>query len=76
MKIYLVLFCLCVPLIGPNKEELAKLKLEANEFFMYFSKALEKQDSAEAVMHVASNFVKVLKRDTDSGEGLNCLQLR
>jgi len=50
------LFCLCAPLMGADKGGLGKLKLEAKEFFESFSKALEKQDAGEAVIHVAPKY--------------------
>ena len=51
-----VLFCLCAPLKAADKGDLGKLELETKKFFESFSKALEKQDAAEAVMHIAPKY--------------------
>ena len=57
MRILLtVLFCLCVPLIEADKKEFQQLDVEAKKFFESFSKALEKQDATEAVMHIAPKY--------------------
>ena len=57
MRILLtVLFSLCVPLMGADKKELEQLDVETKKFFESFSKALEKQDAGEAVIHVAPKY--------------------
>jgi len=47
---------LCSSVLGADKGDLDKLKLEAEKFFASFSKALEKQDATEAVMHIAPKY--------------------
>ena len=57
MKLPLVLlFCSCASLMGADKKELQQLDIEAKKFFESFSKALEKQDATEAVMHIAPKY--------------------
>ena len=45
-----------LPLTGADNEELKFLELEAKQFFKGFSKALEKDDSTEASMHIAPKY--------------------
>ena len=45
-----------LPLTGADNEELKLLELEAKQFFKVFSKALEKDDSIEASMHIATKY--------------------
>jgi hypothetical protein len=47
---------LCLPSIGTDKEEVQQLNVETKKFFESFSKALEKQDAGEAVIHVAPKY--------------------
>ena len=47
---------LCLPSIGTDKEEVQQLNVETKKFFESFSKALEKQDATEAVMHIAPKY--------------------
>ena len=56
--VLLVLFALtfCMPITGADKKELQQLDVEAKKFFESFSKALEKQDAAEAAMHIAPKY--------------------
>ena len=45
-----------LPLTGAENEKLKLLELEAKQFFKVFSKALEKDDSIEASMHIATKY--------------------
>ena len=47
---------MCLPSTGTDREEVQQLNVEAKKFFESFSKALEKQDAAEAVMHIAPKY--------------------
>ena len=57
-RILIILLGLFVwlPLTGADNEELKLLELEAKQFFKVFSKALEKHDSIEASMHIATKY--------------------
>ena len=57
-RILIILLGLLVwlPLTGAENEELKLLELEAKHFFKVFSKALEKDDSIEASMHIATKY--------------------
>ena len=54
--IILLGFFVWLPLTGADNEELKLLELEAKQFFKVFSKALEKDDSIEASMHIAPKY--------------------
>ena len=54
--IILLGFFVWLPLTGADNEELKLLELEAKQFFKVFSKALEKDDSIEASMHIATKY--------------------
>ena len=51
-----------LPLTGADNEKLKLLELEAKQFFKVFSKALEKDDSTEASMHIAPKYRKGFRK--------------
>ena len=53
---FILLFCSCASLMGTDKKELQQLHVEAKKFFESFSRALEKQESIQAAMHIAPKY--------------------
>jgi len=52
----IVALAVFMSLSGADKKELQQLDVEAKKFFESFSKALAKQDAAEAAMHIAPKY--------------------